>query len=258
MPSAGISGCGCALVAQSDTARCSARRVWNRGGLVAEDQPRRTAVEAWLQTSPDVAAVAAALLVGDFSPVSAADLEMRIRRDLVNRIDDCAQNPELTGDGVGERLAEGAVLPMFGMPSRVRNLFHGIRNRTVFSVDRDLDLAITEFAPGSQKTKDKRIYTSIGFTAPYILVGNRLAPAEPNPIAWRRWMSRCERCHDTQVSDQRPAAVACGECGTTSGVTPGFRVFEIVVPLGFRTELGSGRGTRKKTSRSGGRNCHSV
>jgi DEAD/DEAH box helicase domain-containing protein len=210
-----------------------------------QDQPRRTAVETWLQTSPDVAAVAAALLVGGFSPVSAADLETRVRRDLINRIDDCAQNPELAGDGVAERLAEGALLPMFGMPSRVRDLFHGIRNRAAFSVDRDLDLAITEFAPGSQKTKDKRIYTSIGFTAPYILAGNRLAPAEPNPIAWRRWMSRCERCHDTQVSAQRPGAVACGECGTTSGVTPGFRVFEIVVPLGFRTELGSGEDAKE-------------
>ena len=28
------------------------------------------------------------------------------------------------------------------------------------SVDRDLDLAVTEFAPGSQKTKDKRILYS--------------------------------------------------------------------------------------------------
>lgn len=210
-----------------------------------QDQPRRIAVEAWLQTSPDVAAIAAALLVGGFSPVSAADLEMRVRRELMNRIDACTQNPELVGDGVAERLAEGAVLPMFGMPSRVRNLYHGVRSRTVFSVDRDLDLAITEFAPGSQKTKDKRIYTSIGFTAPYILAGNRLAPAEPNPIAWRRWMSRCERCHDTQVSDQRPATVACAECGTTSAATPGFRVFEIVVPLGFRTELGSGEDAKE-------------
>jgi DEAD/DEAH box helicase domain-containing protein len=210
-----------------------------------QDQPRRAAVEAWLRANPDVTAVAAALLAGGFSPVSAEDLETRVRVDLMSRIDQCAQNPELAGDGVAERLAEGALLPMFGMPSRVRDLFHGIRNRAAYKVDRDLDLAITEFAPGSQKTKDKRIYTSIGFTAPYILAGNRLAPAEPNPVAWRRWMSRCERCHDTQVSDLRPAAVACGECGTTSAVTPGFRVFEIVVPLGFRTELGSGEDAKE-------------
>jgi hypothetical protein len=29
-------------------------------------------------------------------------------------------------------------------------------------------LAITEFAPGAEKTKDKCIYTSIGFTAPLL------------------------------------------------------------------------------------------
>ncbi|MCI0627472.1 MAG: hypothetical protein L0387_38470 [Acidobacteria bacterium] len=212
-------------------------------GTVADwlqDQQRQATVETWLQTAPDVSIVARALLTGGFSPILPGQLEVRIRGDLKRRIDDCVRNPELSGEGVAERLAEGAVLPMFGMPSRVRYLFHGIRNRTAYGIDRDLDLAITEFAPGSQKTKDKRIYTSIGFTAPYIVVANRLAPADPNPIAWRRWMSRCERCHDTQVFDQRPTVMACPECGTPLGGSPGFRLFEIIVPLGFRTHLGPG------------------
>ena len=205
-----------------------------------QNQQRRTAVETWLQTAGDVRLVADVLVAGGLSPVTPGELEVRVRGDLMRRIDDCTRNPELSGDGVAERLAEGAVLPMFGMPSRVRYLFHGIRNRMTYSIDRDLDLAITEFTPGSQKTKDKRIYTSIGFTAPYILLGNRLAPVVANPIAWRRWMSRCERCHDTRVQDQRPTAVVCPECGTAVGMNPGFRVFEIVVPQGFRTNLGPG------------------
>jgi len=101
----------------------------------------------------------------DLSP---ADLEQTTRRDLPPRIDACLANQEITGDGVAERLAEGAILPMYGMPSRIRYLFHGIRRGQPLQIERDLDLAVTEFAPGSQKTKDKRIYTSIGFTAPYI------------------------------------------------------------------------------------------
>ena len=219
-------------------------------GTVADwlqDQPRRTAVESWLQGSAEVRTIAEALLVGGFSPVSLEDLESRIRRDLIRGIDSCARNQELAGEGVAERLAEGAVLPMFGMPSRVRNLFHGTRNRAALYIERDLDLAVTEFAPGSQKTKDKRVYTSIGFTAPYILTGNNLAPAELNPIAWRRWMSRCERCHDTRVSEQRPTAIVCPECGTANSGNPGFKFFEIVVPLGFRTTLGSGEDAKEDT-----------
>ena len=222
-------------------------------GAIADwrrDQSRRAAVETWLNTSPDVHAIAEALLVGGSSLILPEDLEKRIRQDLIQKIDACARNPELAGAGVAERLAEGAVLPMFGMPSRVRNLFHGIRQtpRTALSIDRDLDLAITEFAPGSQKTKDKRVYTCIGFTAPYILEGNRLAPADSNPITWRRWMSRCERCHDTRISEQRFPEVACPECGALSIVTPGFKIFEIVVPLGFRTALCQGADAREDTT----------
>ena len=108
----------------------------------------RTAVESWLQGSAEVRTIAEALLVGGFSPVSLEDLESRIRRDLIRGIDSCARNQELAGEGVAERLAEGAVLPMFGMPSRVRNLFHGTRNRAALYIERDLDLAVTEFAPG--------------------------------------------------------------------------------------------------------------
>ena len=81
-------------------------------------------------------------------------------------IDKAVANPDLTGEGLAERLAEGAILPMYGMPSRTRVLYHGIDNEKVKTIDRDLDLAITEFAPGAQKTKDKAIHTSIGFTAP--------------------------------------------------------------------------------------------
>ena len=81
-------------------------------------------------------------------------------------IDKAVANPDLTGEGLAERLAEGAILPMYGMPSRTRVLYHGIDNEKVKTIDRDLDLAITEFAPGAQKTKDKAIHTSIGFTIP--------------------------------------------------------------------------------------------
>lgn len=196
-------------------------------------------VRQWLQTSPDVSNVVAALLAG--VNLSANELEQFVRRDLAGRIDDCLANDEITGDGVAERLAEGAILPMYGMPSRIRYLYHGIRRGQTREIERDLDLAVTEFAPGSQKTKDKRIYTSIGFTAPYLPGGNnRLYPSVDDPLPWRRWMTRCERCHDTHTFDQDPNQDTCGQCGTTSQDNPAFRRFQISVPLGFRTNLGRG------------------
>jgi hypothetical protein len=60
---------------------------------------------------------------------------------------------------------------MAGMPTRIRNLIHGFKKSNdesggyeVQSVDRDLGIAIYEFAPGAQKTKDKGVIQAIGFT----------------------------------------------------------------------------------------------
>lgn len=51
-------------------------------------------------------------------------------------------------------LAEHGLLPMYGMPTRVRDLYVGIEENELGqpdwdSIDREMDLAIYEFAPGS-------------------------------------------------------------------------------------------------------------
>jgi DEAD/DEAH box helicase domain-containing protein len=214
-------------------------------GLHAEWASRRESVRSWLENSPEVEAVAAALTVGGNEGIAAADLVSYARQALLEAIDQAAVNQELVGDGFAERLAEGAILPMFGMPSRVRELYHGIRREKCLTIDRDLDLAITEFAPGSQRTKDKRIYTAIGFTSPLVYQGNHFRPSSPNPLPWRRWMARCEQCHFTRTFEEQPADQNCPECGCGTGDEPAFRVFRIAVPLGFRTTYGPGEDAKE-------------
>ncbi len=218
-------------------------------GLTVEWPARRESVRAWLETSSEVDAVAAGLTVGGNEGIDAADLIAYAREGgdtgLLTAIDRAAANQELAGDGLAERLAEGAVLPMFGMPSRVRLLYHGIRHDETFTIDRDLDLAITEFAPGSQRTKDKRIFTAIGFTAQLRYQGNRFLPASSDPLPWRRWMARCEQCHFTRTFDQQPPDQHCPECGCGTGDEPPFRVFQIAVPLAFRTTYGPGEDAKE-------------
>lgn len=207
---------------------------------------RKNAVAAWLATSPEVQEVANALAVGVDHKIEHAQLASFTRNELASEIDSCVNNASLTGNGLAERLAEGAVLPMFGMPSRVRELYHGLRGKEALTIDRDLDLAITEFAPGSQKTKDKRIYTSIGFTAPYVF-SNRWMPASKDPLPYRRWIARCEVCHDTQTYDQDPKRESCPGCGIglATDSAPGFRTFEYAVPAAFRTALDSGNDAKE-------------
>lgn len=212
------------------------------------DTDRQEKVRNWLENATEISDVALALTTGCREQISCADLEEFARQSLPGKIGSCTNNPELGGAGLAERLAEGAVLPMFGMPSRVRLLYHGIdhRRKDFQTIDRDLDLAVTEFAPGSQKTKDKRIYTAIGFTAPLIY---KIRPeiTSDNPLPWRRWMERCERCHYTKTHNQKPDREVCPGCGTDTrtDASAGFRVFQVAVPLAFRTTLARGNDAKE-------------
>ena len=91
-----------------------------------------------------------------------------VNQQLIGRITAAANNPVLPQDALSERLANVGLLPMFGFPTRVRYLFH---QRPVAGydwppeegvVDRDLDVAISQFAPGAETVKDGLIHTSVG------------------------------------------------------------------------------------------------
>ncbi len=97
-----------------------------------------------------------------------------ISNDMISQIDNAvhkATNPDM---GLASYLSEAGFLPMYGMPSDVRNFYHGydsVFNR-VKSIDRSSEIAITEFAPGSEKTKDKGKYRVEGLTIPIMEEAN--------------------------------------------------------------------------------------
>lgn len=220
------------------------------GERAAWQGARRDAIRDWLTSNPDVDAVA--VMLTRSTGLDAGALATQARAELPDRLDDCASNPELIGDGIAQRLAEGGVLPMFGMPSRVRLLYHRARIDDG-SIDRDLDLAVTEFAPGAQKTKDKRILTAIGFTTPLIQPQRFAEPVPGDPLPWRRWMARCEACFDAPpVTPERPDIDRCGNCGAGPDDTPPFRIFQIAVPAAFRTNFDRGDDAKEEGEAIGG------
>lgn len=107
-----------------------------------------------------------------------------ISNDMISQIDNAvhkATNPDM---GLASYLSEAGFLPMYGMPSDVRNFYHGydsVFNR-VKSIDRSSEIAITEFAPGSEKTKDKGKYRVEGVTIPIMEEANngRISFYNPN------------------------------------------------------------------------------
>lgn len=87
--------------------------------------------------------------------------------ELMDKLDDAIRN-NLGTKGCAMTFAEAGYLPMFGMPSSQRVMYHGVNNSTndLKTIDRDLEQSITEFAPGAIKIKDKGFYESVGLTVP--------------------------------------------------------------------------------------------
>lgn len=97
-----------------------------------------------------------------------------ILTNMVGQIDFAVKKTSNQDKGLAEYLSEAGFLPMYGMPSDSRNFYHGFDSvfKRVKSVDRSSEIAISEFAPGSEKTKDKGKYRVEGLTIPMIEEAN--------------------------------------------------------------------------------------
>lgn len=87
---------------------------------------------------------------------------------LIDQISEIVLRTSDKNKGLAKHLAESGLLPMYGMPSDSRDFYHGydFEKKKVRSIDRSSEMAISEFAPGSEKTKDKGKYRVEGITVP--------------------------------------------------------------------------------------------
>ena len=210
----------------------------------------RAQLEQWLAAGQaEVRAVVDAVLVSA-TPEPRADAYAWLTDGrLVARINQLMASPELVTTDIAERLAEGGLLPMFGMPTTVKQLYHNIvpgegDEYEFLCIDRPLDMALHEFAPGSQKTKDKAIHTVVGFTSPLKNVrynGFKIRPGnyDGGPFALSKWMRRCDHCGQTSTHDEAiPHVSDCTGCGHEA------KGFAIRTPAAYRTDLSPGKDER--------------
>ncbi|MFF4453230.1 DEAD/DEAH box helicase [Streptomyces goshikiensis] len=125
-------------------------------------------VRDWLDQQSSVLAATAQALTA-FTPLQSADLLGRQWRErLLQRITKVAAEP--TGaEELSERLAHAGVLPMFGFPTRVRQLYLDIPQKRFpwppgNTIDRDIAMSVSQFAPGSEVVKDGKVYIVTGIT----------------------------------------------------------------------------------------------
>jgi Lhr-like helicase len=134
-------------------------------------------------------------------------------------------------DDLAQRLADEGILPMFGFPTKERRLYQERpRGREVTRfIGRQIDIAISEFAPGSEIVKDKGVYTAVGL-ADYERRGpaNWVPVSDPEGPASR--VGLCRACSGVDPA----GSSACPTCGAqeTDGT---YRVTTVAEPRGFRT-----------------------
>ncbi len=136
---------------------------------------------------------------------------------------------------LSQHLAEAGVLPMFGFPTRVRNLYlRKPRNAypwpPTHTVDRQLELAITEYAPQSETVRDKRVHTAVGLAS--FEPRGRVVAEVDNPIGREYRVAFCRRCGAIQEIIPPAAPECCAECSAAGEL---FSVFSVAEPAGFRS-----------------------
>ncbi len=140
-------------------------------GLASEWQSRRKHVKQWIEdnliTIQELIRFLSIQTPWENDDKKQETLCSKLRQNLISKIDEIANDDSYAQSALSERLANAGLLPMFGFPTRVRNLYtHFPKNAENLwkgnIIDRDLDIAISQFAPNSQTVKDKKVHKAVG------------------------------------------------------------------------------------------------
>ncbi|EDM25763.1 putative helicase [Lentisphaera araneosa HTCC2155] len=151
------------------------------------------------------------------------------KEELLVSVDKISKDTKYHQKSLSERLANAGVLPMFGFPTRSRNLYSNIpKSRNSENViNRDLDIAISQFAPGAESVKDKAVITSVGIVD-YVYEKGRAKEADGRGAI--RQLGSCKNC-GALICDDVPEN-KCSLCGSESD----YMKLTTWEPKGFTTE----------------------
>lgn len=156
-----------------------------------------------------------------------------LRDELIAAIDKAVEDESAASNDLGEILAARGILPMFGFPTRVRNLY----DRKLFKAthlrdwaisDRQIELAVSAYSPGAKVVRDGWVHTVAGFVA-YTTQGDKAFPAD-NPLGKKHALIRCrnENCGAYMLDT---ATTFCPVCNGND-----FSHYPLYEPMGFRTD----------------------
>ena len=202
------------------------------GTLSQWSSTNASTVRGWIAANgAEILKVCQALLYRTSGDVAAMVAQVKLLPDQIDAI--VSKEQQARRDGLlGKTLAGEGLLPMFGFPTQVRSLFHQKPKGWPIEggkVDRGLEIAVSQFAPGAQTVKDDSLHTAIGVVE---YGPGRFGPQpQPDPLRDRERIGVCRRCQ-ALVTDQ-PQEGPCPICGAPSDEATGYRVTEACEPPGF-------------------------
>ena len=148
---------------------------------------------------------------GSKIPYSSKEIYEIFLKTLPAKIDEICNNQiDFPQEDLSEKLANAGILPMFGFPTQVRSLYEKkpIKLPAENVVSRNLSLSISEFAPGSEIVKDKRILKSVGIVSYKTKLNSIIEDDFSNNI--RKGVSRCVDCKT--IYSEKPINGKCVQC----------------------------------------------
>ena len=208
------------------------KNVHGEFGKVSDWEVNRETLVEWIANNKEKIEQIVQLLITETELGAKKDeLTAWALNKLVRDIDSRVGAHPFEDDDLSQSLAESGLLPMFGFPIGVRPLYHQrpqIDNWPPTSgvVDRDIEIAISQFAPGSETVKDKKIHTSIGIVS-YKPEGGHLVP--DSGIAHAQAIGFCASCKAIFASYAESENI-CRICGSEE-----FKWIQGIEPKGFLT-----------------------
>lgn len=129
-------------------------------------------------------------------------------------------------------LINSNILPRYAFPIDVVALWRSDPSRFFNrgdEIQRDLQIGLTEFAPGADVIMQHKIYYCVGLYSPF-----EESRYEPNG-----WYYECPKCRTIKVSKspgQKPDWSKCDVCGTPVGTQGKYQVLPYIQPKGFTTD----------------------
>ncbi len=231
--------------------------VHGKFGAYDKWEESRPAIENWIAENE----AAIAQIIGNLAVETAfagdatkqAELLSWIITRLITKIDEVVGDAVYTQDALSERLSNAGLLPMFGFPTRVRLLHTKWPSYSKMwppedgIIDRNLDVAISQFAPGSESVKDKSIHTAVGVAELYAVGGivkSKDGFYPPLPLANDSTsLGLCEACQAVITikratlfrPDNPEERAQCSVCNTADAL----RIVDAREPQGFFSDLKS-------------------